>query len=104
MKIKLIIIVLLLGWLQGLSQSHAQSPEQSPATEESKPKKRTKIIYRSYTEVDLSGSAVQGKVRAPEVFYIFQRKRAEGHDVISAPQNLDHLKNPTFLKLKGLVN
>ena len=66
-------------------------------------KRRKKVIYRTHTEVDLSGSAVQGKARAPEVFYIFQRKRTEDHDVIKTPVNLDHLRNPTLSRLKELV-
>jgi hypothetical protein len=43
------------------------------------------IKYKKYTEVDLSGSSVEGKARTPELFYIFQRKRSQGHDTVTLP-------------------
>ena len=49
--------------------------------------KKKKIVYRSHTQIDLSGETVQGKIRAPEVFYIFQRKRSQSHHVVAAPDN-----------------
>ncbi len=42
--------------------------------------------YKKYTEVDLSGSSVEGKARTPELFYIFQRKRSQGHDTVTLPK------------------
>jgi hypothetical protein len=48
--------------------------------------KTHKIIkYKKYTELDLSGSSVEGKARTPELFYIFQRKRSQGHDTVTLP-------------------
>ncbi len=52
--------------------------------------KKKKIVYRSHTQVDLTGETVQGKIRAPEVFYIFQRKRSQSHHVVAAPDNFDY--------------
>lgn len=50
------------------------------------PSNGRKIIkYKKYTEMDLSGSAVEGKARTPELFYIFQRKRSQGHDTVKLP-------------------
>ena len=43
------------------------------------------IKYKKYTELDLSGSSVEGKARTPELFYIFQRKRSQGHDTVTLP-------------------
>ena len=43
------------------------------------------IKYKKFTEVDLSGSSVEGKARTPELFYIFQRKRSQGHDTVTLP-------------------
>ena len=37
--------------------------------------KRKKVIYRKYTELNFEGETVQGKVRTPELFYIFQRNQ-----------------------------
>ena len=53
-------------------------------------KKGKKVIYKSHTQVDFSGEAVQGKIRAPEVFYIFQRKRSNDHEVDMVPDHLGH--------------
>ena len=52
--------------------------------------KKKRIVYRSHTQVDLSGETVQGKIRAPEVFYIFQRKRSQAHHVVQTPENFDY--------------
>jgi hypothetical protein len=52
--------------------------------------KKKKIVYRSHTQVDLSGETVQGKIRAPEVFYIFQRKRSEAHHVVETPLGFEY--------------
>ncbi len=52
--------------------------------------KKKKIVYRSHTQVDLSGETVQGKIRAPEVFYIFQRKRSEAHHVVETPSGFEY--------------
>jgi hypothetical protein len=49
--------------------------------------KKKKVVYRSHTQMDFSGETVQGKIRAPEVFYIFQRKRSQSHHVVAAPEN-----------------
>src|SRR6185295_6116731 len=49
--------------------------------------KKKKVVYRSHTQMDFSGETVQGKIRAPEVFYIFQRKRSQSHHVVAAPES-----------------
>ena len=48
-----------------------------------------KIKYKSHTEIDFTGSSVEGKVRSPEVFYIFQRRRTEGPAILEAPNTMD---------------
>jgi len=63
-----------------------------------KPKKR--IIYKKYTELDFSGQTIQGKVRAPEVFYIFQRKRGQLHDILRPPKRLHHQRSITLFQLR----
>jgi hypothetical protein len=64
------------------------SAEEKPVNSASA--KRKKIVYRSHTQVDLSGETVQGKIRAPEVFYIFQRKRSEAHHVVETPLGFEY--------------
>ncbi len=58
-----------------------------------KSKGRVIIRYRKHTSVDLTGNLVQGKVRTPAVFYIFQRRRSKGHQILSPPSNLKKLYN-----------
>ena len=55
-------------------------------------KRKKKVVkYREHTQIDFSGQAVQGKIRTPEVFYIFQRKRATGYDAVHTPSTFsDH--------------
>jgi len=53
---------------------------------------RKVIKYKKYTEVDLSGSTVKGKIRTPAVFYIFQRKRSQGASFVTPPKDLNHHK------------
>ncbi len=52
--------------------------------------KKKKIIYKKYTELNFSGDTVQGQARTPELFYIFQRKRSEGHKVLRGPANFQY--------------
>jgi hypothetical protein len=66
----------------------ASKPAAPPA--EASTQKKKKVVYKSHTELDLSGDTIQGRIRAPEVFYIFQRKRADAHHVVKPPRTFDH--------------
>lgn len=57
--------------------------------------KRQVIKYRSHTDLDFSEQTVQGKIRSPDVFYIFQRKRSEGPQIVHPPERLDSLRKET---------
>lgn len=72
----------------------------APTTSTAEGKKKTKVIYKKYTELDFAGQAVQGKVRSPEVFYIFQRKRAEGHQILRTPDDFRYHHGLTLATLK----
>ena len=61
---------------------------------------KKKIIYRSHTQLDFSGETVQGKVRAPEVFYIFQRKRSEERHIVRTPASLSHQLEATLNRMQ----
>jgi len=63
----------------------------------------SKVVYRKYTEVDLSGEKVQGKIKAPQVFYIFQRKRAGGFSSELTPTSLSHHRGAELTALKGAL-
>lgn len=65
--------------------------------------KKKKVLYRSYTQLDFSAQTVQGKVRAPEVFYIFQRKRSQGHHVVDPPKTFDHHRARIAPQLKSAI-
>lgn len=49
---------------------------------------KKKVIYKSHTEIDFSGDKIEGKVKSPAVFYIFQRKRSLGHEAARSPARL----------------
>ena len=53
------------------------------------------IKYRKHTTLDFSEQAVQGQIRSPDVFYIFQRRRSEGPRMVDSPSHLDSLRNET---------
>ena len=57
--------------------------------------KRVKVVYKSHTSFDFTGDKVTGKIRAPAIFYVFQRKRSEGHKVIIPPLKFDGHKTKT---------
>jgi hypothetical protein len=65
---------------------------------------KKKIKYLSHTTVDFSEQLVEGKARGPEIFYIFQRKRSTGHNVIDAPKIFTEHKKKTLDILKKVVN
>lgn len=59
--------------------------------------KKQKIIkYKKITYLDFSGHVVKGKIRSPEIFYIFQRKSTDGHNVLVPPPNLEHHHRPSL--------
>ena len=88
MKKGIWVILLLGAWVGFASlRSFAASDDDSDKADSGKKKK---IVYRSHTQLDFSGETVQGKVRAPEVFYIFQRKRSESHHVVQTPISFDY--------------
>ncbi len=65
--------------------------------------KKKKVIYRKYTQLDFTGESVQGQAKAPEIFYVFQRRRAGGIEAARAPSSLSHQKTTTFNELKGAL-
>ncbi len=65
--------------------------------------KKVKVIYKAHTQFDFSGNQVSGKIKTPAVFYIFQRKRSEGHQVIKPPENFYYHNNITEEKLKRAI-
>ncbi len=63
------------------------------ATQEVSAVEKKKIIkYRKHTKIDFSGETVEGEVRAPEIFYIFQRKRSDRQDANVTPNDLNYQK------------
>lgn len=60
-----------------------------------------KIIYKKYTEVDLTGETVHGQARMPALFYIFQRKRAGRLEAAQAPENFRFLGTETIKAVEG---
>lgn len=63
-------------------------------------RKKVVVKYRSHTQLDFSGNKIGGKIRAPAVFYVFQRKRSKGHQVISPPENFREHKKLTINRVK----
>ncbi len=61
---------------------------------------RKRIKFKKHTQLDFSGETVQGKIRAPEVFYIFQRKKHGRHKVIRTPATLGHHFDDFIKQLK----
>jgi hypothetical protein len=51
--------------------------------------KKTIIKYKEHTQLDFSGQKIEGRIRSPEVFYIFQRKRNLGPQIIELPDSLE---------------
>jgi hypothetical protein len=51
-------------------------------------KKKVTVKYKSHTQFDFAGDKVSGKLKGAAVFYIFQRKRSKGRQVIEPPQSL----------------
>lgn len=82
--------LLFTGLLGGIGAAADMKDTHSPSSG-----KKLKKIYRSHTQIDFSGETVQGKVRAPEIYYIFQRKRSTASHVVEVPQNLDYQHEDT---------
>lgn len=61
---------------------------------EAAPGKKQKVVYKKHTELDFTGEKIEGKVKAPAVFYIFQRKRSVGHEVSRSPSSLHFHDTP----------
>jgi len=57
--------------------------------------KRKVVKYRTHTDLDFSEQMVQGKIRSPDVFYIFQRKRSAGPKIVEAPLLLNEQRQQT---------
>ncbi|MBL7663492.1 MAG: hypothetical protein JNM93_00050 [Bacteriovoracaceae bacterium] len=74
--------LMLMTFLFLATSALAQNPVNSGA------KKNVKIKYKSHTQLDFTGEKIEGKVKAPSVFYIFQRKRSLGHQVSLVPKTL----------------
>jgi len=93
MKIKIFCALLLIIGVWGLMSPNADA--KVPVTH------RKKIIYKKHTILDFSAQTVQGKVRAPEIFYIFQRRKSAGHEVVITPKNLHYQSQLSIASLKA---
>jgi hypothetical protein len=51
--------------------------------------KKVTIKYRTHSQFDFAGDQVSGSAKGASVFYIFQRKRSTGHQVIIPPKSLN---------------
>jgi hypothetical protein len=80
----------LLAATAALASAFAAAPSLATAAAEVTRTVKKKFVYRSHTQIDLTGQTVQGKTRAPEVFYVFQRKRSESHHVVHTPSSFDY--------------
>ena len=63
-------------------------------------KKKVTVKYKSHTQFDFAGDKVSGKLKGAAVFYIFQRKRSKGRQVIVPPQNLAWHNTAHKMKMK----
>jgi hypothetical protein len=52
--------------------------------------KKTIIKYKDHTQLSFTGEKIEGRIRSPEVFYIFQRKRNIGPQIVELPESLDN--------------
>lgn len=66
-------------------------------------KKKVRVKYKAYSEFDFSGQKVAGKIKTPAVFYVFQRRRSEGHQVVSVPQKFQTHKVMSKKRLEELL-
>lgn len=74
------------AWVFLLYLTSLLSPLQSWAQTAAK---KTIIKYKDHTQLDFTGQKVEGRIRSPEVFYIFQRKRNIGPQIVELPYSLD---------------
>ena len=57
--------------------------------EENKPDKKTRIVFRKEESHKFSGSKLKGKLKKPEISYIYQRKGLRQEKVVNIPENFD---------------
>ena len=60
-----------------------------------------KIEYKKHTELDFTGSSVEGKAHTPEVFYIFQSRWSQGPNIARAPSSMNYDRPITRKVLEG---
>lgn len=66
--------------------------------------KAKKVVYKDHTQLDFTGEQIEGKVKAPAVFYIFQRKRSLGHEAARSPERLGFHESHMKSILKEAIN
>jgi len=98
LKLAFLTSTFLVGQALAEESRQQSSRLQSSGAVRSEGKKITK--YRKYTEVDLTGATVNGSARAPEVFYIFQRKRSDRLSFVKAPKDLTYQHSVTKDRLE----
>ena len=76
------------------------APAIAASTQKGQKEVKKRVVYRAHTELDFSGDTVQGKVRAPEVFYVFQRRRSEERHMVKPPASLSYQSAGTQSRLE----
>lgn len=84
------ILIVILSPLQSWAQSLLKSDEANTTQT-----KKTIVKYKEHTQLDFTGQKVEGRIRSPQVFYIFQRKRNIGPQIIELPETLEQGRKDT---------
>lgn len=67
--------------------SNLQAQVQSSKPTE--PTKKEKIIYKKSESHQFSGSSLQGKLKKPELSYIYERKNIKDEQILNIPENFN---------------
>lgn len=81
----LLALTLFLTWLSPA----AFADEQKAAAEEKAPPPKVKMIYRKSESHQFSGANLKGKLKKPELSYIYERKGLKEEQIVNVPDNFN---------------
>ncbi len=81
-------ILLALLFLANVALAQEIAPPAPPAAEPTK-EKEVKTVFRKEESHKFSGSKLKGKLKKPEMSYIYQRKGLRAEKIVNVPENFN---------------
>ncbi len=85
---KIVLFLFAISALKVCAQA-PQAQEDTAPVPAAQPPKQTKLVFKKEESHKFGGSKLKGKLKKPEISYIYQRKGLRSERIVNIPENFD---------------